>query len=92
MSEEARFFVSFYAGGKVIHEDEYAPTVPAIGQGVHFGGKAYRVQDVWLNYEKHAPVNWGIAVFLGRAELGAGFLEVSADYYGTSEAAASEVE
>jgi hypothetical protein len=81
MSDDAKFLVSYYAAGQAIWQDEYAPMVPTVGSGVYLKGQAYRVTDVWLNYEKHAPVGQGIAVFMEEDVLGSGFFDVANEYY-----------
>jgi hypothetical protein len=81
MAEEVRFVVDYYVNGEYLEQDEHAPWVPTVGSGVHLHRQAYRVKDVWLNYEDQAPVNYGIAVFLEVSELGSGFYEVGGEYY-----------
>jgi len=73
--------VDYYVDGQDLWQDEHAETVPVIGQGVHYGGVFYRVVDVWLNFEKHAPVNYGIAVFLKEVDTPDVFREINPAYY-----------
>ena len=42
-----RYFVTYYADGEYLEQDEYAEIPPVIGQGVSTQGRFYRIVDVW---------------------------------------------
>ncbi|WZH35542.1 MAG: hypothetical protein PIR02_12235 [Microbacterium enclense] len=81
-TDYSRYLVDYYANGENIHQDEYAKIPPVIGHGFEFGGKWYRIVDVWTVHEKHAPVTHGTAVFLEEVETPQVFLDVDSRYYG----------
>ncbi|MCE7483085.1 hypothetical protein AB0301_08755 [Microbacterium profundi] len=79
--ELARYFVTYYANGEYLDQDEYSDIPPAIGHGVETNGNFYRITDVWHVRHKHAPVTHGIAVFLEEVPIPQVFKEVDASYY-----------
>ena len=79
--------VNYYAAGVRIGRDMHAGAVPEIGQGVRYGGVFYRVVDVWFNFDKHAPVDHGVAVFLGKTDTPSEFHAIDGGFYPRDEIA-----
>lgn len=80
-SDYPRYLVDYYAKGVHIHQDEYAPTPPVIGHGIEWGGKWYRIIDVWTVHGKRAPVTHGTAAFLEEVDVPQVFHDVDGDFY-----------
>lgn len=65
-------------------QEEYAFIWPQIGQGVvDRRGRRWRVRDVWVVYEKHGAVEYGVYAFITPA-VGAEdrMLQIDPQYYG----------
>ena len=73
--------VNYYAAGVRIGRDVPVGAVPDIGQGVRYGGVFYRVDDVWFNYDEHAPLDHGVAVFLEETGAPSAFRAIDGEFY-----------
>lgn len=79
--DSIRFTVDYFCGGEWLAQDDEARLLPVVGNGLHWAGRFYRVQDVWDNREKHAPVPYGIVAFLRLVDIPDAYRAVEPTYY-----------